>query len=92
MKMAACSYCMAGRSLDGAFDMLELISQQRHLRSTTSCSLFVLPITRYSTFAERSFSVYGLKMWNTLPTQIRNAISLTLFKTLLKAHLFQQAY
>ncbi len=40
-------------------DMLKLRSQQRHRRSSSSCSLFVVPSTRYSTFAERSFSVYG---------------------------------
>ena len=73
-------------------DKLKLRSQQRRLLSSTSCSLFDVPRTRYSTFAERSFSVYGPKMWNKLPTQIRNAISLTSFKTLLKTHLFQQAY
>ena len=65
--------------------MLKLRSQQRHLRSSTSCSLFAVPRTRCSTFAERPFSVNGPKMWNTLPTQIRNASSLTSFKTLLKA-------
>ena len=43
-----------------------------------------------STFAERSFSVYGPKRWNKLPTQIRNASSLTHSRHSLKLTCFSR--
>ena len=45
-----------------------------------------------STFASRSFSVYGPVMWNSLPYNIRNQSSLQMLKIDLKTHLFIREY
>ena len=63
---------------------------------TSSPHLFapqlVQPWTHHITFADRAFSCYAPRKWNQLPPQIRNAYSITIFKRLLKSHLFELAY
>ena len=44
------------------------------------------------TFGNRAFSVYGPKVWNRLPLQLRQISSHVSFKQKLKTHLFNQAY
>ena len=60
----------------------------RTLRSSTSNNLKI-PRVKHS-WGERSFSFIGPKLWNELPTSIRNIPSLDTFKTSLKSHLFSQ--
>ena len=73
-------------------DMLHEQTGRRRLRSTTSTTLFIEQRTQHSTFADRSFSCYGPRIWNKLPKHIRNAESIVIFKKLVKHHLFGIAY
>ena len=48
--------------------------------------------TKHKTFADRSFSVAGPRLWNNLSYDIRSADNLDSFKSKLKTHLFRDAF
>ena len=61
----------------------------RTLRSSTnSDNLLIIPRTVRKTFADRSFSVFGPRNWNSLPNDLRLIENYQLFKKKLKTHLF----
>ena len=55
-------------------------------------TLLVVPYTTSKTFADRSISVMGPKLWNSLPVTIQQAPSYDIFKSKLKTHLFTVAF
>ena len=57
-----------------------------------SDSQLQIPSTRLTYMGDRAFSVYAPKLWNALPLDIRTSISLTVFKKLLKTHLYNLAF
>ena len=63
---------------------------QRTLRSCSD-SLLTQPKSKTS-MGDRAFSASAPHLWNELPLSIRNVSSKDHFKTLLKTHLFQQAF
>ena len=69
------------------------VQQYRYkaLRSASSLNL-VVPRTKCVTFGDRAFSVYGPRLWNTLPNHIMQAETLLCFREKLKAHFFVCAY
>ena len=73
-------------------NMLHLHTSDRRLRSTSSAPQLFEPRTFHTTFADRAFSCYAPRLWNQLPAQIRNSSSISIFKQLLKCHLFALAY
>jgi len=67
-------------------------SHQDAVRSSTSSEL-VIPLSRLViTVGDRSFSVAGPRLWNTLPEDVTYAPSLLVFRRKLKTHLFRQSY
>jgi len=61
---------------------------RRQLRSATSRTCVVR--RTYSNYGDRCFAAAGLKLWNSLPTQLRQAdISFQRFKRLLKTVVFR---
>lgn len=50
------------------------------------------PATRLITYGDRCFEFAAAKEWNTLPLDIKEAVSLEIFKTKLKTHLFGKCY
>ena len=84
-----CRHGMAPKYLQ---DLLEAKENQRQgLKSNNKQLLKVLATTR-KTFADRSFSVKGPKLWNDLPDNIRTISSYAEFKKQLKTHLFKSCY
>ncbi|KAJ8030888.1 hypothetical protein HOLleu_27429 [Holothuria leucospilota] len=72
--------------------MLQVNIRKRRLRSSYPSSYpLVEPYTRYVSFADRSFSVYAPKIWNKFLEYIKDS-NYEIFKSLLKAHLFHEAY
>ena len=65
---------------------------QEGLRSSNARRLCKVPRTNKCTFADRSFSVWGLQLWNELPEMLCVALDLQTFKKELKTYLFRQAY
>jgi len=64
----------------------ELIVPYKPTRSLRSAgqNLLVIPKSNTKTYGDRSFEIYGSKLWNSIPTDLRNCVSLTLFKNKLK--------
>ena len=55
------------------------IDTRRHLRSADTAML-VVPSIRRSTLGDRTFLVALARSWNSLPSSVRNAPSLTTFR------------
>ncbi|XP_042352033.1 uncharacterized protein LOC121950173, partial [Plectropomus leopardus] len=72
-------------------ELLHPYTPSRSLRSADQLLLRV-PKTRLKLRGDRAFSVAAPKLWNELPLHIRQASSLSDFKTLLKTHLFSLAF
>ncbi len=68
--------------------LLRIYIPSRSLRSASERRL-VVPSQRGSKSLSRTFSFTAPGRWNDLPTPIRNAGSLSIFKQQLKTHLFQ---
>jgi len=93
-KMAVMTYkCVHGKTTDYLADYIRPPSSTTanlDLRSTSSVRLFV---PRSKTAAgERSFTVAGPRLWNSLPTSITSAGCLTIFKKQLQTIFFRNAY
>ena len=61
-----------------------------HLRSCDQG--LKIPITNFKTFGDRAFAHSRPFLWNKLPREIRNSLSVVIFKSKLKTHLFKLAY
>ena len=72
--------------------MLQRYSTRKGLRSNNMECLLVIPKTKRKTFADRSFSVCGPRLWNHLLTELRTAPNLETFKSSLKTHLFHLSF
>ena len=72
-------------------ELLEIYHPSRNLRSMDSKQL-VVPKSKTATYGNRSFSTVAPKLWNELPTGIRDAKSLDVFKKSVKTHLFRKIY
>ena len=71
-------------------DMLTWYSPSRTLRSSSE---HLLTVKRSRTsYGDRAFSVAAPKLWNSLPSSIKQSTSLICFRKNLKTHLFRQAY
>lgn len=53
-------------------------------------ALLVVPESRLKTKGDRAFAVKALQLWNSLPTDLRLAQSVTSFKSLLETSLFKK--
>ncbi len=63
------------------------------LRSFNDTSILRYPLCKTkSTLGDRAFECVAPKLWNSLPHAIRIANNTATFKTLLKTHLFRQAF
>ena len=73
--------------------LVDLISRHVPTRALRSRDTNLLAVPRSSSkFSDRRFSVSGPRLWNDLPIYIKNAESLTQFKTLLKTYFFTQVF
>ena len=67
------------------------VDTQRRLRSADAAML-VVPSTRRSTLDDRACPVASARAWNSLPSSVRNAPSLTTFRRELKTVLFRSSF
>ena len=51
-----------------------------------------IPFPKHKTFADRSFSVAGPRIWNSLPMDLNLSETVDSFKTKLKTYLFHKCY
>ena len=59
---------------------------------TGSSSALVVPPTRRSTIGDRSYQVAGPRAWNSLPTSVRDQLTLLTFRSHLKTFLFSLSF
>ncbi|KAJ8369184.1 hypothetical protein SKAU_G00092120 [Synaphobranchus kaupii] len=71
-------------------DLLHPYTPSRNLRSLDT-GLLSIPHTSLRTFGDRAFSAAAPTLWNSLPSEIRNAASVILKKSL-KTYLLTMAY
>jgi hypothetical protein len=69
-------------------ELLSLTSSTR----LASGRLLHIPLSRKRNFGDRCFSIYAPKIWNALPSPVRNADSFSSFRSLLKTILFRAAF
>ena len=72
-------------------ELLVPYAPPRCLRSASSNKL-VEPRTKLKTYGDRAFSVAGPKLWNRLPSSIKDSSSVDSFKRALKTHMFKLAF
>ena len=65
---------------------LEINNHGRSIRSTNNYKTLHIPRVKRKTFANRSFSIQGPKLWNMLPNEIRSAKTVEEFKKKLKTY------
>ena len=71
--------------------LLQEYHPPRSLRSSSK-SLLTVPTMNSVTYGERAFSFCAPTVWNTLPDSLKNAASLSSFKSALKTFLFRKFY
>ena len=84
--------CLCGLAPKYVSDMSRVHIPVRTTRRSVDPLLLEVPVAKRSTFADRSFSVYGPQKWNELPLSLRQSTSVDSFKSGLKSHLFVRAY
>lgn len=83
--------CLHGLAPPYLSDLLHPYAPSRSLRSA-DLSLLTVPKTKRKLRGDRAFSVAAPKLWNDLPLYIRQAESLSAFKSSLKTYLFSLAF
>ena len=84
--------CLHGAAPEYLQKHIKPKSSTKNLRSSDRHLILEVPDSSRKTFAERSFSIAGPKLWNKLPDTIRRINDANLFKSQLKTHLFTQSY
>lgn len=69
-------------------NLLNIYTPRRTLRSQNDSSTLEVPKSRNVSLGDRSFAVAAPRLWNSLPSGIRDAPSLYSFKRSLKTHYF----
>ena len=64
-------------------------SGHRGLRTNEDHNRLTIPKTKRA-FGDKSFTVIGLKLWNSLPANLREALSVQYFKTFKNLPLFKR--
>ena len=72
-------------------EMLTPRSIHYGLRSQDDLKLDV-PRTKKKTLGDRAFKVAALKLWNSLPKDVRSCSNVSIFKSKLKTQYFRIAY
>lgn len=72
-------------------ELLTPYNPTRALRSSEAV-LLTVQTTRLKTMGDRAFTSLAPKLWNSLPSEIRNAESLRVFKSSLKTYFFRVAF
>ena len=83
--------CLHGQAPTYLSDLLVVTKPSRLTRSANATKL-VEPRYNQEHYGKRAFSVAAPRLWNSLDVSVRNAPSLSSFKTQLKTHLFRKAY
>ena len=70
--------------------MLKLSKGVRLLRSNNMYMKLDIPRVKRESFANRSFSVMGPRLWNDIPNDLKQCVNVETFKKKLKTFLFNK--
>ena len=70
--------------------MLKLSKSVRLLRSNNMYMKLDIPKVKRESFANRSFSVMGPRLWNDIPNEVKQCVDVETFKKKLKTFLFNK--
>ena len=88
-KIAVLIYqCLNGQAPSYLADDCQLVSDIRPRRLRSSDSGFCAIRRSRTTYGDQCFAAAGPRVWNSLPTELRQSDSLAQFKRRLKTHLF----
>ena len=91
--MLKCHKGEAPKYLGDFLSIDERTGISRSLRSyQEDVSIYRIPFTKSITFADRSFSVAGPRIWNGLPVDLWQSGTVDSFKAKLKTYLFCKCY
>ena len=89
-----CYHCHSSTAPSYVADMLH--GKSSHTRNTrsSSCTMPLLnrPAHSRATLGDRTFSFVSSSVWNSIPNDVRSALSLSSSKSRLKTYLFCSAY
>ena len=90
-KMCVQNLLITFKALKGITDLLYLHKPSRRLIFPSEC---LLQVGKSSTkfYDNRSYAFAAANLWNNLPSKVRHAPSLGVFKSKLKTHLFQKHF
>ena len=92
-KVLLLTYCaLNGVAPDYLSELFNYRHVNRTLRSASQPPLLSIPASQTVTHGDHRFAVCSAVLWNNLPSLIRTASTGHSFKTLLKTHLFRQAF
>ena len=85
--------CIKGEAPTYLIDLIkEKPISRQGLCSASRLHHLQIPATKRKIFADRSFSVSGPRLWNSLPDDIKTLNDTNIFKKMLKTHFFTLAY
>jgi hypothetical protein len=85
--------CSRGNAPVYLMELLSHYTPSRNLRSADHSALkYSVPFNKRRTFGDRGFRTVGPKLWNTLPIEIRESVTLDIFKKKLKTYYFRDFY
>ena len=93
-KISALVYkCLHGKAPEYLQNLLiTYIPRREGLRSEAIIDRLIVPRTEKKTFADRTFSAVGPKVWKSLPNDVKSQKDFEHFKKSLKTHLFKLAF
>ena len=83
--------CSLGSGPTYLKDLLTPYTPTRNLRSANKDTL-VIPKVTTKAYGQRSYQFAAPHLWNNLPLHIKQATTISSFKTLLKTYLFKSSY
>ena len=92
-KLAVLVYrCLHGLAPRYLSDHIQLVADSNRRRLRSSSMQLVIRRTRLSTVGDRAFPVAGCRLWNSLPSDVTSALTLTVLRNRLKIHLFSRSF
>ena len=83
---------MIGLAPDYLINLLPMHPNSQSLRCDDIYERLIIPRTKRRTFADRSFSVMGPKLWNQLPNSLKQSTTANQFKRNLKTYIFTHEF
>ena len=89
--LTTCHKSLNGKSPCYLQNLLSIYEPKRSLRSSNEPCRLSVPLTKLKTMGDKAFSFSAPKLWNSLPSHLKEVESLDSFKSKLKTYLFTRS-